>query len=100
MKSHTSTFGGNPLASLDVIKKEGFAERAWSPGTYFMDELKEKAGPYVQALMEKGIMVLLAVANVIRLLPPLPSARRKSIMQWRSCGECFPDRKAVGNEEL
>jgi len=34
-------------------------------------ELKEKAGPYVQALMEKGVIVLLAGANVIRLLPPL-----------------------------
>ena len=77
MKSHTSTFGGNPLASLDVIEKEGFAERAWSPGTYFMDELKEKTGPYVQALMEKGIMVLLAVANVIRLLPLLVISQKE-----------------------
>jgi acetylornithine/succinyldiaminopimelate/putrescine aminotransferase len=34
-------------------------------------ELKEKAGPFVQALMEKGVIVLLAGANVIRLLPPL-----------------------------
>ena len=34
-------------------------------------ELKEKAGPYVQQLMEKGIIVLLAGATVIRLLPPL-----------------------------
>jgi acetylornithine/LysW-gamma-L-lysine aminotransferase len=34
-------------------------------------ELKEKAGPYVQKLMEKGVIVLLAGATVIRLLPPL-----------------------------
>jgi len=34
-------------------------------------ELKEKAGPYVQQLMEKGIIVLLAGATVVRLLPPL-----------------------------
>jgi acetylornithine/LysW-gamma-L-lysine aminotransferase len=99
MKSHTSTFGGNPiacaaaLATLDVIQKQGLAERAGTLGNYFMEglkairsdkirevrglglmigiELKEKAGPYVQALMEKGIIVLLAGANVIRLLPPL-----------------------------
>jgi len=99
VKSHTSTFGGNPLAcaaalaTLDVIEKQGLVEKAGTLGNYFMEglkairsdkirevrglglmigiELKEKAGPYVQALMEKGIIVLLAGANVIRLLPPL-----------------------------
>jgi acetylornithine/LysW-gamma-L-lysine aminotransferase len=99
MKSHTSTFGGNPLAcaaalaSLEVIEKEKLAEKAGALGDYFMEaikaigsdkirevrglglmigiELKEKAGPYVQALMEKGVIALLAGANVIRLLPPL-----------------------------
>jgi acetylornithine/LysW-gamma-L-lysine aminotransferase len=34
-------------------------------------ELKEKAGPYVQKLMEQGVIALLAGATVIRLLPPL-----------------------------
>jgi acetylornithine/LysW-gamma-L-lysine aminotransferase len=34
-------------------------------------ELKEKAGPYVQKLMDKGVIALLAGATVIRLLPPL-----------------------------
>jgi [amino-group carrier protein]-gamma-(L-lysyl/L-ornithyl)-L-glutamate aminotransferase len=99
MKSHTSTFGGNPLAcaaaiaTLEVIEKEKLSEKAGALGSYFLEglkalksdkirevrglglmigiELKEKAGPYVQALMEKGIIVLLAGANVIRLLPPL-----------------------------
>ena len=99
VKSHTSTFGGNPLAcaaalaTLDVIETEGLVGKAGSLGNYFMQglkaiqsdkirevrglglmigiELKEKAGPYVQALMEKGVIVLLAGANVIRLLPPL-----------------------------
>jgi acetylornithine/LysW-gamma-L-lysine aminotransferase len=99
VKSHTSTFGGNPiacaaaLASLEVIEKEGLVEKAGALGNYLMEglkairsdkirevrglglmigiELKEKAGPYVQALMEKGVIVLLAGANVIRLLPPL-----------------------------
>jgi acetylornithine/LysW-gamma-L-lysine aminotransferase len=99
MKSHTSTFGGNPLAcaaalaSLDVIEKEGLVEKARTLGEYFLKglsdirssrirevrglglmlgiELKEKAGPYVQALMEKGVIALLAGSNVIRLLPPL-----------------------------
>jgi acetylornithine/LysW-gamma-L-lysine aminotransferase len=99
VKSHTSTFGGNPiacaaaLATLDVIQQQGLVEKAGTQGNYFMEglkairsdkirevrglglmigiELKEKAGPHVQALMEKGVIVLLAGANVIRLLPPL-----------------------------
>ena len=99
VKSHTSTFGGNPLAcaaalaSLDVIQTDGLVEKSRTLGEYFLTklreldsskirevrglglmlgiELKEKAGPYVQKLMEKGIIVLLAGATVIRLLPPL-----------------------------
>ncbi len=99
MKSHTSTFGGNPLAcaaalaSLEVIERERLPERAKTLGQYFLEnlrtmnsgrirevrglglmlgiELKEKAGPYLQQLMEKGVIVLLAGPTVIRLLPPL-----------------------------
>jgi acetylornithine/LysW-gamma-L-lysine aminotransferase len=99
VKSHTSTFGGNPtacaaaLASVDVIEKEGLVEKSRALGEYFLKELgglksgkirevrglglmlgielKEKAGPYVQKLTEKGVIVLLAGATVIRLLPPL-----------------------------
>ena len=99
VKSHTSTFGGNPLAcaaalaSLDIILREGLPERARTLGEYFQKELrsiksekirevrglglmlgielKEKAGPYVQRLTGKGVVALLAGATVIRLLPPL-----------------------------
>jgi len=99
IKSHTSTFGGNPtacaaaLATLQVIETEGLVEKSKTLGAYLLQELhkiesnkireirgrglmlgielKEKAGPYVQKLMEKGIIVLLAGATVIRLLPPL-----------------------------
>ena len=99
VKSHTSTFGGNPtacaaaLASLEVIEKEGLIENAAAMGDCLIEqlrgirskkirevrgiglmigiELKEKAGPYVQRLMEKGVIALLAGATVIRLLPPL-----------------------------
>jgi predicted acetylornithine/succinylornithine family transaminase len=99
MKSHTSTFGGNPLAcaaalaTLEIIERENLPERAKTLGEYFIGELraiknerirevrglglmlgielKEKAGPYVQHLMERGVIVLLAGATVIRLLPPL-----------------------------
>jgi acetylornithine/LysW-gamma-L-lysine aminotransferase len=99
VKSHTSTFGGNPmacaaaLATLDVIEQEGLVDQSRTLGEYLLRqlrgiesekireirglglmlgiELKEKAGPYVQKLMEKRILVLLAGATVIRLLPPL-----------------------------
>ncbi len=104
-KSHTSTFGGNPtacaaaLASLEVIEKEGLVEKARTTGAYFMErlrslqndkireirglglmigvELKEKAGPFVQGLMEKGVIALLAGATVIRFLPPLIITREE-----------------------
>ena len=104
-KSHTSTFGGNPLAcaaalaSLEVIGRERLPERAKTLGEYFLlelrtiqserirevrglglmlgIELKEKAGPYVQHLMERGVIVLLAGATVIRLLPPLVITREE-----------------------
>ena len=105
VKSHTSTFGGSPvacaaaLAALDVIQTEGLVAKSRTLGEYFLKqlreiesskirevrglglmlgiELKEKAGPYVQKLMEKGIIVLMAGATVIRLLPPLVITREE-----------------------
>jgi acetylornithine/LysW-gamma-L-lysine aminotransferase len=105
VKSHTSTFGGNPtacaaaLASLEVIEKEGLVENAETLGNYLIEqlrgieskkireirglglmigiELKEKAGPYVQRLMGKRVIALLAGATVIRLLPPLMISREE-----------------------
>jgi len=105
VKSHTSTFGGNPtacaaaLASLEVIEKEGLIENAEKLGNYFREqlrgieskkirevrglglmigiELKEKAGPYVQTLMERGVIALMAGATVIRLLPPLVISKQE-----------------------
>jgi acetylornithine/LysW-gamma-L-lysine aminotransferase len=99
LKSHTSTFGGNPtacaaaLAAIDVIESQELVQNAKTLGDYFQEqlrgiespkirevrglglmigvELKEKAGPYVQKLMDQRIIVLLAGATVIRLLPPL-----------------------------
>ena len=34
-------------------------------------ELKAKAGPYLRALQEEGVLALAAGLSVIRLLPPL-----------------------------
>ena len=98
-KSHTTTFGGNPLAcaaalaTISYIEKENLIKESARKGKYLIEqlqkissskirevrgaglmigiELKERAGMYVQALTEQGILVLLAGPTVIRLLPPL-----------------------------
>ena len=103
--SHTSTFGGNPLAcaaalaSIAIIEEQKLIQKCAENGEYFVHalsrldapvikeirgmglmigvELYEKAGPYVQALMERGILVLLAGKYVIRLLPPLIISRKE-----------------------
>jgi acetylornithine/LysW-gamma-L-lysine aminotransferase len=105
VKSHTSTFGGSPLAcaaalaSLEIIDRDRLPERAKTLGDYFLGELraiksekirevrglglmigielKEKVGPSIQALMENGVIALLAGATVIRLLPPLVITREE-----------------------
>jgi acetylornithine/LysW-gamma-L-lysine aminotransferase len=97
--AHTSTFGGNPLAcaaanaAIRYIEDFGLAERAQELGNEFIRELrginsarirevrglglmvgielKEKSGPYIQRLMERGVLVLGAGPTVIRYLPPL-----------------------------
>ncbi|MGT2924444.1 acetylornithine transaminase [Streptococcus caviae] len=99
--SHGSTFGGNKLAmaaasaSLTVLKEEGFLERALTNGTYLKDRLTAvladnpkvtqvrglgcmigiettaDLGQLVAAARAKGVIVLTAGSNVIRLLPPL-----------------------------
>jgi acetylornithine/LysW-gamma-L-lysine aminotransferase len=98
-KSHGSTFGGNPLccaaavAAIDYIESEGLPERAAQSGKRLKDglsridspvvrevrgvglmvamELKSKAGPYLAALAEHGVLALSAGANAMRFLPPL-----------------------------
>jgi acetylornithine/LysW-gamma-L-lysine aminotransferase len=96
---HGSTFGGNPLAcaaalaTLAFIEHEQLPERADEIGAWFKSqlaeiasplvrdvrgrglmvglELKVKVGPYLQALMERGVLALSAGLTVIRFLPPL-----------------------------
>ncbi len=96
---HGSTFGGNPLACaagtavLDIFQQTDLATRAATLGEQFRQqvealnlplvrevrglgllvgiELRQRAMPYVQALMAEGIIALTAGSTVIRLLPPL-----------------------------
>lgn len=96
---HGSTFGGNPLAcaaaltTLDILEREELPARAAALGDYALErlrslnsplirevrgrglligiELKGRVQPYLEALLERGVLVLQAGPNVLRLLPPL-----------------------------
>jgi len=99
--SHGSTFSGSPiccaaaLATLDVIIEENLPFKAQALGEHVLKrlerfkesakvvrsvrglglmigiELKKKAGSYLNALLDSGVLALPAGATVIRLLPPL-----------------------------
>jgi acetylornithine/LysW-gamma-L-lysine aminotransferase len=96
---HGSTFGGNPLAcaaalaTIDLIVRENLPAQAAEKGRYMREciaridapavrevrglglmigiELRTRARPYLEALMERGVLALPAGPTVIRLLPPL-----------------------------
>ena len=98
--SHGSTFGGNPLSAaaakavLSVVNKPEFLEEVKNKGDYIKtkvlsfgsDNIKsvrgmglmigiivdpDKRGDFVSKLMDKGVLVLTAGKDAIRLLPPL-----------------------------
>jgi acetylornithine/LysW-gamma-L-lysine aminotransferase len=97
--THSSTFGGNPLACatalavLDILQSQRLPQHAAAVGAYFLEqlhaiksakirevrglglmvgvELKEKVAPYLRGLMERGVIALAAGATVLRFLPPL-----------------------------
>ncbi|RYG72397.1 acetylornithine transaminase [Lentibacillus lipolyticus] len=99
--SHAATFGGNPLAmaAADAVLKhvfqEDFLQEVTEKGVYLLERLNESIGelPIVTSirgkglmigiecnqdvssivglLMDKGLLVLSAGPNIIRLLPPL-----------------------------
>lgn len=104
-QSHTSTFGGNPLAcaaavaAIDFLVEGDLPKQAAEKGEYFMRrlrtipdprireirglglmigiELKQKAGPIAQAMLKEGVLVLLAGTTVLRFLPPLVITREE-----------------------
>jgi acetylornithine/LysW-gamma-L-lysine aminotransferase len=99
--SHGGTFAGSPIscaaamATLDVIEGEALPARAARLGDHALAsledllgpgrrvravrglglmlgiELRERAAPFLNAAMERGVLALPAGATVIRLLPPL-----------------------------
>jgi acetylornithine/LysW-gamma-L-lysine aminotransferase len=103
--THSSTFGGNPLACatalavLDILQSQRLPQHAAEVGAYFLEqlhamesakirevrglglmvgvELKEKVAPYLRGLMERGVIALAAGATVLRFLPPLIITREE-----------------------
>ena len=73
---HGSTFGGNPLAcavarmALRVLVEEGLVENSAEMGAYFLQGLKQIAGPLVKEVRGKGLMI------GIELLPEAGGARQ------------------------
>jgi len=98
-RSHSSTFGGNPLAcaaavaAIGEMDRLGLARNAEARGRQLLDglariaspkvrevrglgllcgiELKENAGPTLRALQDAGVLALGAGPTVVRYLPPL-----------------------------
>lgn len=96
---HGTTFGGNPLACAAALAAIGYmqenhlAEQAKNKGNYFAEkfkqfklqrvrelrqlglmigiELKEKSQPFIERLVQEGVLALPAGTTVLRLLPPL-----------------------------
>src|SRR5512135_440639 len=96
---HGSTFGGNPLgcaaalAAIDFVEGQRLADRAAELGGWFIDqlkqiespvirevrglglmvgiELKQKVTPYLQELLQRGVLALPAGLTTMRFLPPL-----------------------------
>jgi acetylornithine/LysW-gamma-L-lysine aminotransferase len=97
--SHSSTFGGNPLAcsaalaAIKFIEEQGLVKRAEEMGNHLLSrlseidskrirevrgrglmvgvELTEKVKPFITALAEKGVLAITSGSTVLRFLPPL-----------------------------
>ena len=108
--SHGSTFGGNKLAmaaaleTLHIMKETGFLEEVRSKSTILLEQLQlafqdhpkisavrglgmmigietsASLSRIVEAARQKGLIILTAGENVIRLLPPL-TINREEIQQ-------------------
>ncbi len=105
--SHGSTFGGNKLAmaaaleTLHIMKETGFLEEVRSKSTILLEQLQlafqdhpkisavrglgmmigietsASLSKIVEAARQKGLIILTAGENVIRLLPPLTISREE-----------------------
>jgi acetylornithine/LysW-gamma-L-lysine aminotransferase len=104
-RSHSTTFGGNPLAcaaavaAIGEIRRQGLARNARERGGQLLDglrairsdrvrevrglgllagvELKENAATALRALQDEGVLALGAGPTVVRFLPPLVITREE-----------------------
>ena len=105
--THAATFGGNPLAcaaslaSLKAITKNGFLQKASSPGDYFLEQLHKLKKNFsivrdargaglmlaleldrpgvavVTKCMAEGLLINCIQPNTLRFLPPLIITRKE-----------------------
>jgi ornithine--oxo-acid transaminase len=115
--SHGSTFGGNPLGcavartALQVMQDEQLVERAAREGAWLLEqlgalrhpdivavrgrgmivgiELKVKARPYCERLMQLGMLCKETHDTVIRIAPPLNTQREDLELAVRLLREAF-----------
>lgn len=72
--THGSTFGGNPLAcaisqaSLDVLEKEGLADKAEKMGAYFMERLRSLDHPALREIRGRGLLIGVEFSRPVRPL--------------------------------
>ncbi|MHA1709114.1 MAG: aspartate aminotransferase family protein [Candidatus Baldrarchaeia archaeon] len=121
---HGSTFGGNPLAcaaalaAIDVIIGENLPQRAAVLGRYFKDKLEEFGRKYrivrevrgiglmigielrldchdvIMDALERGVLLLTAGRNVIRMLPPLVISKEEIDFVIKVLDECLREKES------
>jgi predicted acetylornithine/succinylornithine family transaminase/N-acetyl-ornithine/N-acetyl-lysine deacetylase len=127
--AHGSTFGGNPLVcaaaleTLAIIEREQLARRAARLGAMAVErlqslrsplvrevrglglligiELRTRVQPYLEGLLERGVIALPAGPNVLRLLPPLVISEEQLTQALETIAEVLADRRsmAIGEGE-
>ncbi|MFD0714977.1 acetylornithine transaminase [Paenibacillus sp. GCM10027626] len=123
--SHGSTFGGTPLATaavkatVETIVGEKLAERAADMGQYLMGRLQDQLGAHpsvvevrgkgliigiectepvasvVSEAQQRGLLILTAGPNVIRLLPNLLVSREEADLAVTILSSIFAERTAA-----
>lgn len=106
LSKHGSTFGGNPLAcavalaTIEFIESQALASQSAQKGAFLVDqlerqplpaavreirnlglmvgiELKCKARPVIESLLQNHVLALPAGPTIVRLLPPLVISKRQ-----------------------
>lgn len=121
---HGTTYGGNPLATaavckvFEIFKKDHMVEHVEELAPYLREKLEELAakhssiteirgigfmqgiesdipvGNIVSAAQEKGLILISAGTNIIRIVPPLVAEKKHIDEMCRILDEIFTDREA------